>query len=92
MPDKDEDFLKKSFVPGYLNYAISIDGISLDTALRNPLACDLLVAILFTAKVVAFNQLFPHHKEKVVKLLKKKLVFKPVILAIGLGMNNTSML
>ena len=52
----------------------------------------MLVMLLFAAQTVFLHGLAPSHKEKVVKMLKANLNFKPVVMAIGDADNNISMI
>lgn len=86
-----DDFLSKSFFPNSINYAVSIDRKSFETALNSAESRKMLISLLFAAKVVCFHDMLPKDKAVLVKLLKE-LVFKPAVLAIGEGNSNIAMI
>ena len=77
--------LSRKFVPENLNYSLSIDKVSLRTALEYPDSRKLLVCLLICADSVAFHSLLPHDKASVARLLKENVSFSPLTLAIGDG-------
>lgn len=79
------EMLKRRFNPEDLNYSISIDSVSMRTALGYSETHKLLVCLLICAESVAFHSLLPHDKAEVTRLLKENLDFNPLTLAIGDG-------
>jgi phospholipid-translocating P-type ATPase (flippase) len=88
----DEINLDREFDVRHLKYVVSIDGDSLITALNNDNCRKLLLLLLVCAKSVCFSALTPIDKGKVVKLLKKNLKFKPIVMSVGRGEGNISLL
>ena len=68
--------LSQSFVPENLNYSLSIDKVSLRTALIYPETRKLLVCLLICADSVAFHGLLPHDKATVARLLIENLTLQ----------------
>lgn len=92
----DDKLQKKSLDREYnvnsLNYVVCIDGESLTTALNNDYCRKMLLLLLVCSKSACFSALTPVDKGKIVKLLKKNLKFKPIIMSVGLGEGNISLI
>ena len=71
------------FHPETVNFALSIDHISLQTALKTPLNTHFLLTMLTTCPSVFFNTLYPSDKRSVTKLLMKGQNTHPKVLCIG---------
>lgn len=88
----EEITLDREFETKSLNYVVSIDGESLTTALNHDNCRKMLLLLIACAKSVCFSALTPIDKGKIVKLLKKNLKFKPIIMSVGLGEGNISLI
>ena len=75
-----------------LDFSVFIDRTSFLTALNHESCRKLLVTLLVCAKSVVFSRLMPEDKGLVVRLLKENVKFKPVVLAVGEGEGDISML
>lgn len=80
------------FNPKNINFAVSIDRTSFRTAIQDKNSRKMLVCLLFAAKFVCFSGMMPKDKSDVIRLLKKSFKFKPVVLAVGDGNSDISMI
>ncbi|CAG9312880.1 unnamed protein product [Blepharisma stoltei] len=87
-----DDYLSKHFFPETVNFSVSLDRKSFEIALSDQDSRKLMACVLLAAKCVCFHDLLPKDKDNLVKLLKENLSFKPVVLAIGAGNSNISMI
>jgi phospholipid-translocating P-type ATPase (flippase) len=88
----DESDLNRPVQISKLDYCVFIDRSSFLTALNHESCRKLLVILLVCARSVVFSRLMPEDKVSVVKLLKKNVSFNPVVMAIGQGEGDISML
>ena len=88
-----EDFqLEKPFDAEKLDFNLFIDRATFLTAMESETCRKLLVLLLVCAKSVCFSSLMPRDKGNVVKLLKENVKFKPLVVSIGNGEGDITML
>ncbi|CAG9320190.1 unnamed protein product [Blepharisma stoltei] len=87
-----EDINLGEFNPSQVDFVMSCDRVSFRAAVQDNKTRKLFVALLFSAKFVCFSGMMPKDKSDVVKLLKTSFGFKPLVLAIGDGSSDISML
>lgn len=75
--------LDRPFKPETINFALSLDRETLQTALCDETCRKMLVCLLITARTVCFNNILPLQKAQIVKLLKENVKSHPTVLAIG---------
>ena len=90
--DFNEVEFDRPFEPSKLDYSVCIDRKTFITAMGNESCRKLLVLLLVCAKSACFSMLMPKDKGDVVKLLKENVVFKPLVVAVGSGEGDISML
>lgn len=71
-----------------INYALTIDSVSLNSALFSRKSRQSLVILLFAAKTVFFSGILPKQKSKLIKFLQRNFSFKPTIAALITEENN----
>lgn len=89
--DNDAD-VDLPFNPSTLNYSVCVDRPTFLTAMRNESCRKLLVFLLVCADSVCFSMMTPKDKGDVVNLLKNNVKFKPLVVAVGDGEGDISML
>lgn len=88
----EDNDLEKYVKISKLDYSVFIDRKSFLTALNHESCRKLLVILLVCAKSVVFSGLMPEDKGAVVKLLKENVSFNPVVMAVGDGEGDISMM
>ncbi|CAG9328261.1 unnamed protein product [Blepharisma stoltei] len=92
-PDLNTSMLfKKSYNHNSVDFTLSVDSISLESAIKTKESRQCFVALLFAANAVFFHSILPNQKRKIVKLLKNNFDFKPTVLAVGDGTDDIGML
>ncbi|OMJ73757.1 hypothetical protein SteCoe_27502 [Stentor coeruleus] len=84
--------LSKPFEPSELDYSVIVDRKTFLLALKDIDSRRLLLCLLICAKSVCFVDLMPIDKGNVVKLLKENTRFKPLVICVGSGEGDISML
>ncbi|OMJ86356.1 hypothetical protein SteCoe_12144 [Stentor coeruleus] len=84
--------LHRTYMPDKINYVLSIDSTGLEYGCSSKQFNKYFISLIFAAKFVCFNSLYPDSKRKVVQLLKNNFSFKPVVLSIGDGISDIGMI
>jgi magnesium-transporting ATPase (P-type)/class 3 adenylate cyclase len=92
-------FSKKSLIKSlkpvekeYINYSLSIDSISFDSAMSSYSHRKLFAILIFSAKAVCFHSMTPKRKVDLVKFLKSNLSSNPVVIVAANQISDPGML
>ena len=88
----DDYLFDKPFDPSQLEYSLCIDRVSFLSAMGNEVSRKFLITLMVCANTVCFSLLMPKDKGDIVKLLKENVKFKPLVVAVGDGEGDISML
>jgi len=86
------EVLEEPFDTNEVNFSVLIDGMTFNTAIRDPECRRLLTCLLFPSTSVFAFEFMPMQKAELVRLLQDNLDFKPVVLAIGEGDKDGAMM
>lgn len=90
----DEDIkkiLERPFDPQSIDYCLVVDRKTFLVALMDLECRKLLVCLLVCAKSVCFADLMPIDKGRIVRLLKENVAYKPLVVSVGSGEGDISM-
>jgi class 3 adenylate cyclase len=77
--------VSKPFSCDLSTFVVTLNGKTLQLALKTSESLKLLVLLMFVAKTVCFYEMFPHHMRLLDKIMKKCLSFKPTCASFGDG-------
>lgn len=86
------EILEEPFETNDINFSVILDGMTFNTAIRDPECRMLLACCLFPSNSVLAYGFMPHQKAELVRLLQDNLAFKPIVLALGEGYKDEPMI